>query len=104
MVVLDEAISAQLAQKAKALGMDEAALAAWCVQTGLLLEDLNAFVRARLAGEVRVPCRRPKRVGPGIRTLLSVPEGISSLQLHRTPGTGGTRRGPCGTAPDGGAG
>ena len=54
-VVLDEAVSAQLAEKARALGMDEAALAAWCVQTGLLLEDLNAFVRTRLAGEERIP-------------------------------------------------
>jgi len=53
-VVLDEAVSAQLAEKARALGMDEAALAAWCVQTGLLLEDLNAFVRTRLAGDQRV--------------------------------------------------
>jgi len=54
-IVLDEAVSTQLAEKARALGVDEAALAAWCVQTGLLLEDLNAFIRARLATQGQSP-------------------------------------------------
>ena len=54
-IFLDEAVSTQLAGKARALGVDEAALAAWCVQTGLLLEDLNAFIRARFATQGQPP-------------------------------------------------
>ena len=53
-VVLDGAVSAVLVEKARALGMDEAALAAWRVQAGLLLEDLDPFVRTWLAREEQV--------------------------------------------------
>jgi len=41
-------LMATMEARAERLGVDVATYARWCVQTGFLLTDLNAFVRSKL--------------------------------------------------------
>lgn len=45
---IEPEVLATMRARAKSLGVDLGTFARWCIQTGVLLTDLNSFVRSKL--------------------------------------------------------